>query len=190
MEEIWKGIKNYEGLYQVSNKGNIKSLARIDYHNHHIKERILKPVANNNGYVIVCLYKDGKGKRFTVHRIVAMSFLENSNNYTEINHKDEDKTNNCVENLEWCTHKQNINYGTRNERACKKHSEKTKQKMSVAHSKPVLQIDPVTNKIIKEWKSAKEVFEKLGFYQNAISSCCLGKHKTCGGFIWKFKNEC
>lgn len=98
--EIWKDIKGYEGLYQVSNLGNIKSLFRY--------KKILKPTKNTLGYLKVSLYKDKKIKVMSVHRLVAEAFLENTNNFTDINHKDGNKTNNKVENLEWCTRQQNI----------------------------------------------------------------------------------
>ena len=114
-------------------------------------------------------------KTFRVHRLVAETFIPNPNNYPEINHKDEDKTNNCVENIEYCTHEYNSNYGSRTERAAQ------------ACSKPVLQIDKTTNEVIAEWQSTHEVERKLGFNNSAISKCCTGKRKTCGGFRWSYK---
>ena len=91
VKEIWRDVKNYEGLYCVSNKGKIKSLARIDYSNHLRKERILKPGTDCDGYLLVALYKKGKRKTFKVHRLVAENFLENPHNYPQCNHIDEDK---------------------------------------------------------------------------------------------------
>lgn len=105
MKEIFKAIEGYEGLYEVSNLGNIKSLR---------KNIILKPQKSNVGYLFVCLCKDGIQKNFTIHRLVAKAFLPNPNNFPEINHKDEIKTNNNVGNLEWCDHKYNLNYGNYN----------------------------------------------------------------------------
>ena len=98
--EIWKDIPNYEGLYQVSNLGNIKSLFRY--------KKILKPIKNTLGYLKVSLYKNKKIKVFSIHRLVAETFIPNPNNLPEINHKDGNKGNNNVENLEWCTRQQNI----------------------------------------------------------------------------------
>lgn len=120
MCEIWMNIKNYEGIYQVSNKGNVKSLPKKLPHTsggfRMTKERILKYTLDKDGYCMVCLTNNYAKKYIRIHRLVAEAFLPNPNGYTEINHKDEDKTNNCVENLEWCDRKYNCNYGTRNQR--------------------------------------------------------------------------
>ena len=118
-EEIWKDIEGYEGLYQVSNFGRIKSLPR--YHktksSYCSKERILKTIHNDRGYEMVGLSKNWKKKKIFVHRLVAETFIENPNNYKQVNHINEmEKDNNTVENLEWCNCKYNCNYGTRNER--------------------------------------------------------------------------
>lgn len=115
MEEVWKDVKGYEGYYQVSNLGNIKSLERIIENSgtrtgyYKIKERILKPRENKNrnGYYELSLRKDGKEKRFKVHRLVACAFIENPYNKPEVNHIDGNKSNNCVSNLEWTTSKEN-----------------------------------------------------------------------------------
>lgn len=181
-KEEWRDIEGYEGLYQVSNLGRIKSLERIDNYNRLVKEQILKPIANR-GYLRVCLYKDGKQKKISVHRIVAENFLENPHNYPQVNHKDENKSNNCVENLEWCTAKYNSNYGTKNERVA---ASNTNGKCS----KPLLQIDKNTNEVIAEFPSTMEVKRQLGFCRVAVSECCTGKLKSAYGFKWKFKNEC
>ena len=109
--ELWKDIKGYEGIYQISNLGKVYSLK---------SKKFLKSQFNNKGYVTIDLYKGGKGKRFFVHRLVAQAFLSNPNNYKEINHKDEDKTNNSAYNLEFCDHKYNSSYGTKCERTAEK----------------------------------------------------------------------
>ena len=108
MQEIWKDITGYEGLYQVSNFGRIRSLDRVSTSGRHLKGKIMKPVANP--YMRIALCKDGNKISFIVHRLVAEAFIPNPNNYTCINHKDEDKTNNNVDNLEWCTYKYNNIY--------------------------------------------------------------------------------
>lgn len=123
--EIWKDIKGYEGLYQVSNMGRIKSLGN----NKTRKEKILSLKPSNDGYIRVYLCKNGKQKPFSVHRLVAQAFLPNPDNLPEVNHIDENKENNHVKNLEWCDRKYNMNYGSRNERASisrkgKKHKRK------------------------------------------------------------------
>ena len=108
-EECWKDIEGYEGFYQVSNLGNIRS-------KYSGKWKLMKATKNNHSRMVVGLYKNGKAKLFLVHRLVAQSFIPNPNRLPEINHKDENPLNNCVENLEWCTPKYNVNYGTRNKR--------------------------------------------------------------------------
>ena len=162
MEEIWKDKKDYEGHYQVSNCGRVKSIKFG-------KERILKPVPNSFGYLFVNLCKDGKVKAFTVHRLVAEAFIDNPNNYKEVNHKDENKTNNIVTNLEWCDRKYNCNYGTRTEKC----------------SKPVLQYT-LDGEFVREWESTAEC-GRNGFNQGAVNACCLGKLKKYKNFMWKYK---
>ena len=105
--EIWKDIPGYEGLYKVSNLGRIKSLGNGKTR----KENILRLTKDKYGYLYITLSENGKLKKFKVHRLVAMAFIPNPNNYTQINHKDENRSNNRVENLEWCTQKYNNNYG-------------------------------------------------------------------------------
>ena len=118
-EEIWRPIVGYEGLYEVSSYGRVRSLDRYvkgkSYRLH--KGKVLSPGKNSRGYLSAVLSYNGKHKAITVHRLVAEAFLPNPDNLPEVNHKDEDKTNNRVENLEWCNHKYNMNYGTRNIRA-------------------------------------------------------------------------
>jgi hypothetical protein len=124
MEEQWKDIKGYEGLYEVSNLGNVRSLDRVIKSKHNgtmlRKGQILTPFyEEKKGYYQVSLSKDGKNKKHRVHRLVASAFLDNPHSYTDVNHKDEVKTNNNVDNLEWCTRKYNNNYGTKPERTRK-----------------------------------------------------------------------
>lgn len=115
MIEEWRDIEGYEGFYQVSNLGRVKSLARVvmrsDGKPNPVNEKILK-YGMNRDYCAVVLCKDRKKKMYKVHRLVAMAFLSNPHNLPEVNHKDENKKNNCVDNLEWCTSKYNTNYGT------------------------------------------------------------------------------
>lgn len=130
MDEVWKDIEGYEGLYQVSNTGQVKSLN----YNQTGEIKVLKQ-GNAKGYKRVGLFKNGKTKQYSVHRLVALAFISNPDDLPMVNHKDEDKTNNNVNNLEWCTHEYNMSYGTRNERISKKHkgkhrSEETKKKIS------------------------------------------------------------
>ncbi len=109
MEE-WKSIPGYEGLYEVSSYGRVKSLERCDRFNHKIVSKLLKPGKDKNGYFMVCLYKNKTHKFYLIHRLVAQSFIPNPDDLPQVNHKDEDKTNNRVDNLEWCTQQYNLNY--------------------------------------------------------------------------------
>ena len=186
MEEIWKDKKNYEGLYQVSNLGRAKSLDRyIKGKGHSLqlkKGRILKPMKDNNGYLKVRLCNGEKSKTFNLHRLVAEAFIDNPDNLPYVNHKDENKTNNVVTNLEWCDRSYNNNYGTRNKRISEK---MTNGKLS----KPVLQYDLEGN-LIREWASACEC-GRNGFDTGAVNACCnnkykFEKYKNC---FWKFKND-
>lgn len=167
MEEIWKDIEGYEN-YQVSNMGRIKSLN----YNHTGEEKILKSY-KMKGYLVICLFKHGKSKWSTVHRLVAQAFIDNPNNLSQINHKNEIKDDNRVENLEWCDRKYNINYGTCIQRR------KEKQ------SKIVYQYT-LKGKLVREWPSTMEVERELGYLQSNISKCCLGKYKTAYGYIWRY----
>jgi hypothetical protein len=173
--ETWKWIDGYEDLYKVSDCGTVK---RMNYHRIG-KERVLKGMKDKKGYLQVGLWKNGVQKRFTIHRLVAQAFLPNPNNLPQVNHKDEVKTNNHLENLEWCTPKYNSNYGTRNEKIRKK------QLNDLSKSKPVKQYT-LDGKILKEWSSASEVQRQTGFNNTHISACCNGKRKSAYHFKWSF----
>lgn len=173
--EQWKDIKGFEGLYQVSNEGRVKSLGNDKSR----KEKILKGRNNGKGYLVVCLWKDGKRVWKLIHRLVAETFLPNPNNYKEVNHKDECKTNNSVDNLEWCDRSYNINYGTRNQKVAEK------QINDPTKSKRVDQIDAVTGEVIRQWTSAREC-GRNGFDQGTVSACARGLYKQYKGYIWKY----
>lgn len=175
MEE-WRDIKGYEGLYQVSSEGRVKSL---DY-NRMGRTQVLKPQIHRRGYLYVYLHQDGKAKKFYIHRLVAQAFLANAENLTEVNHRDEDKTNNAVSNLEWCTAKDNSNHGTRNARMA---AALTNGKLS----KPVQQLTK-DGVLVAVWPSSMEAWRQTGINQSHISQCCNGhpQHRTAGGFIWRY----
>lgn len=158
--ELWRDIKGYCGLYEVSNFGRIYGIK---------SQKIVHPYLNNRGYLKVDLYKDGKCKKVFVHRIVAETFLPNPNKYPQVNHKDEDKTNNNMFNLEFCDCKYNIGYGTGHDRA----AEKSK--------KAVFCIE-----LNKSFKSITEASEATGICIQSISMCCRGNYKTAGRMHWRF----
>ena len=167
MTETWKSIAGYEGLYEVSDLGRVKSLK-------YGKERILKPGGDTHGYLQVILCKDGHVKKFTVHRLVATAFISNPHNLETINHKDEDKTNNLVSNLEWMSLKDNINYGTHNKRVAE------------SLSKQVQMFDKSTGELLATFPSTMEAEKVTGIDHSSISKCCLGKRSSAGGYIWVF----
>jgi len=181
-EEEWRDIKGYEGLYQVSNIGRVKSLERTvprkNGRRQTIRERILKPSTDRDGYLrVVLCNSNGNRKTFKVHRLACEAFHENPEDKPCVNHIDEKKTNNTVSNLEWCTVKENINHGTHNERVSKA--------VAKALSKPVGQYTR-DGELIKVWQSAREVERQLGFDPSSISKVALGKQKTAYGYVWKY----
>ena len=189
-KEVWKDIKNYEGHYQVSNYGRIKSVDKLVNsglkNNKKVlkKGKILKQLKRSNGYLAVGLCNGETQKSKSVHRLVAEAFIPNLNNYKNINHKDENKENNNVSNLEWCDNLYNNTYGTRLDRIAKKLINNPKI------SKKVNQYDKQGN-FIKQWSSTMEVQRKTGISNTHISACCLNKknYKTAEGYVWKYVEE-
>lgn len=186
--EVWKDIKCYEGLYQVSNKGNIR---RIKFVNRMVtKEKItyLKLNKNTGGYLSVVLYKNGTHKRYLVHRLVAQAFIENIENKIEVNHIDGNKLNNHVSNLEWVTRSENMKHSY--SMGLEKPPMKGRFGKLNSISKPILQYD-LNNNFIRRFES---VGEGARFLRNksadrSISKCCNGLRKTAYGYIWRFENE-
>ena len=182
MDEIWKDIyyydfiKNewidYRGFYQVSDKGNVKSLFNMKAKNQYKDERIIKPIIRGN-YLRVGLCKNGKKRNFSVHKLVASVFIPNPCNKSQINHIDENTLNNELSNLEWVTMSENINHGSRNERVSKK--------LSI----PVIGINVKDGSIIK-FECIKKAY---GFNSSHISKCCKGKRKTHNGYKWYYESD-
>lgn len=164
MSEIWKPIKDFD-CYFVSSLGNVKSTKPW----HGTSERILKAGITKRGYCLVVLQKNGKQYYRSVHRLVADAFIPNPYNLEQVNHINEVKTDNRVENLEWCDAEYNMNYGTRTARQIRK------------RSKPVLCVE--TN---ITYQSSADAARKLSLNQGNIHNCCSGRNKTCGGFHWRF----
>lgn len=185
MEE-WRDIEGFEGIYQVSNIGRVKSLGRViirkDGIPQTIKEKILNFNIDKDGYLLVNLSLDGVIYKRKTHRLVAQAFIPNPENLPIINHKDECKTNNCVENLEWCTCKYNLNYGTNPARI----SERVRNNSYL--SKKVAQMT-LDGEIIRIFPSNHEVERVLGLKHENVSACALGKTKTCGGFKWQYTKD-
>lgn len=183
MEEIWKDIKGYEGLYQVSNLGRVKSLehwSNSDNYKKMYTGKILTGIlVKTNGYLKVTLSKNGKTNQLQIHRLVAEAFIPNVNNYPVVNHKDENKLNNCINNLEWCTYKHNNNYGNR--------SEKYSKTRKMNKTKNVYQYDLEGN-LINIFKNIKEAKKNLNIFNDSISRCCRKIQKTAGGFKWEYRN--
>ena len=178
MVEIYKDIVGYEGLYKVSNFGNVMSFWSK-------KPKLLKPQKENSGYLHIVLINNTKSRKtFLLHRLVAQAFLPNPNNLPQVNHKDENKTNNRVSNLEFCTHKFNINYGTAQERRAKKIAKILINRKD--ESKPVLQYDK-NGFFLKEYASIKDAERHTGINNANICDVCGGKRKTAGGYIWRYK---
>lgn len=186
MKEIWKDIKGYEGYYQVSNTGKIKSLKRKVYAGRERMrwqyERILSEnKTNGNGYKIVTLNKDGKGQNKYVHRLVAETFLKNKNNYKYINHKDENKSNNSVDNLEFCTAQYNSTYNNL-------HIKNGLKNRNNKYSKKILQLND-NDEIINILPSISEASRQLKVSQQAISDCLRGIQLHSAGYKWKYADN-
>lgn len=179
-EEIWKPVKGYEGKYEVSNLGRIKSLDRIIHCKNGVDRNVLgelKKQQKRNGYLFTTLYKNGESKFIYIHRMVADAFLDNPYEYPCINHKDEVKTNNRADNLEWCSYSYNSTYGHARDR------------VEEAHRKTVIQMDLEENEI-KRYSSLKEAAKAMSInYKSAhanISGVCHGRHEIAYGFKWKY----
>ncbi len=179
--EEWKPVVGYEGLYEVSNYGRVKSLNRIITQKNGIQREVPEKILTQSdagGYLQVCLSKEGKSRSYGVHVLVGRAFVEgyDPNKAYEINHKDENKKNNRWDNLEWCDREYNLNYGT------------YKERMALAVSKPVCQIDKKTGVIIAIYPGQKFAEEATGINYSNISACCRGVSRSAGGYYWKFSN--
>lgn len=182
MEERWKPIKGYEGFYEISSLCRIRSLSRkvksksIGFAV--TKERILEPWMNRSvGYYMVTLYKYGKNRKLLVHRLFAEAFIPNPENKPCIDHINGIRSDNRVENLRWCTHKENTTFPLATERRIRSMNFKAKR---------VAQIELSTGKIIKVCFSAGEVERQTGYKRSLISACCRGESLTSHGYKWKY----
>lgn len=176
--EVWKDIKGYEGYYQISNLGNVKSCNRqIKRLNHlkNLKEKLKKSTLDKGtGYYCVVLSKNNKRNKCYIHRLVAEAFIPNPDNLPFVNHKDETRTNNRIENLEWCTPLYNNTYGT------------LLKRLKNLKGKIIYQYD-LEGHFIKKWESSMEISRTLKLSQSNIIKCCKGKRNKVGGFIWRYE---
>ena len=188
MEEIWRDIEGYEGLYQVSNLGNVLSMN----YRHLGYMKNLTPKVNNGGRLWVELMKDGVRRQFLIHRLVATAFIPNENNLPQINHKDENPKNNRVDNLEWCTHRYNMEYTMRRHpdrypgfngivprrpERCRKNGKRT--------AFPVNQLTKA-GELVRQWPNSVSVKLEMGWSDWSVSECCRGNRKTAYGFKWQY----
>lgn len=183
MKEVWKDVFEFDGEYQASNTGKIKSLKWG-------KERILKTNYDTRGYPQIQLYKNGKWKNFKVHKLVALLFLPNPDNKPQVNHKFGDKTQNIVDldnlygdttTLEWATNSENM------EHAYKTGLHKRSRGKNNPHVKAILQYDKQGN-LIKIWDCMKDIERELHIQSSNICKCCKQKLPTAGGYIWRYKD--
>lgn len=179
MKEIWKDIEGYEGLYQVSNCGKVKSL---NYRNCGYSKDLV-PKRNNSGYLWVELFKNGKRAPMLIHRLVANAFIPNPDKLPQVNHKDENPENNCIDNLEWCTSYYNVQY------TFKRHPEKFGKKQGAygpyKHKNSVVQMTKL-GETVKSWLNAATIERETLWKASSIISCCEGKRKSAYGFIWQY----
>lgn len=187
-DELWKPVNGYENLYLISNKGRLKSCNRTmirkdrwgNETKYQMKSKVIKIQKNNKGYNVVNLYKKGKGEKKLIHRLVASAFIPNLNNLPEVNHKDENKQNNIVDNLEWCERNYNNNYGKQSKIGRRLSSEKRMKKVN--------QYD-LNGNLIKNYKGVRIAEEETGVHNSNIIKCCNNKVKSAGGYVWKYQKE-
>lgn len=179
-KETWKPVVGYEGLYEVSDLGRVKKVARTitqaDGTVKKIDERILKQ-SESNGYLNVGLYRNGVSNPNWVHRLVAQAFIPNPNKLSDVSHLNEQRDDNRLTNLEWSSHRDNLNYGRRNER------------ISESISKPILQFDLETGLIIATYPSASIASKETGILISSLSRVARGKGKTAGGYGWRYQSD-
>lgn len=190
LNEEFRDINGYEGLYQVSNYGRVKSLQKYNaiskkYYN---REKILKNLPHKGGYLKVGLNKDGKKKCHLIQQIVGKTFIPNPNNLLEINHKDTNKYNNMFFNLEWCTRSENMKHAFENGKC---NSQLSHLKKVIQNNKKAILQYTLNNEFIKKWDSSAQIEKELGYLHGNISKCCLNKKHclTAYGYKWKYEKE-
>lgn len=188
---IWVPIEGYEGLYEVSDGGDVRSLDRISSNGHTLSGVFLKQHDNAYGYMIVRLTKNGKAKTYSVHRLVAQAFVPNPLGLSFVNHRDEDKTNNCASNLEWCTRSYNNSYGTRPAKISKANRENALngRLTGLVPCVPILQFT-LDGKFVARYSSIREAARHLGKNRGSqISLAASGHNKTAYGYRWFYESD-
>lgn len=189
---IWKDIFGFEGLYKISDCGQVKSLSYYGGK----RQKILKLRPDKNGYLIVGLWKNRKRYTMKVHRIVAQTFIPNPDNFPQVNHKDGNPANNHVDNLEWCTAKYNCNYGEHSIKAAKaqlgkKHTMEHIMKIreNSPNRKPVVMVEKESMKVLAEFPSSCEAARQINGTATNITQACKKPHRTYRGYYWRYKSE-
>ena len=177
-KEVWKDIPGYEGLYQVSDYGRVISLS----YNKTGRKSLRTLRLDKAGYIVVTLHKSGVSRTMKVHRLVAIAFIPNPLHLPQVNHRDENKANNHVDNLEWCTSSYNNSYGNRPRKVLDAYK---KRNRSIAE-RPVIMIDN-DGTIIAEYHSISEAARNVGVRRESLRDAVLGRSKTCIGYFWKYK---
>lgn len=179
--EVWKDIGGYEGIYQVSSLGNVRSLNRVDIisdeRKFNRKGIMLKFKLCRKGYHRVQLYKNHKGKHCNVHRLVAIEFIPNLNNLAQVNHINGDKSDNSVNNLEWITNEDNMKHGIEN------------NLMNFGHRATKVNQFSMDGEFIKSYPSMSQAHRDTGISNGGISMCAKGEYTHSGGFIWRYAND-
>ena len=194
MEEIWKDVVGYEGLYQVSNFGNVKSVDRVIMRSstpQPIKGRIVHQGIQNTGYKIVTLWNKKERKVFLVHRLVADAFIPKTDLFrNNVDHINGIRVDNRVENLRWCTQKENTNFPIARSKYLKANQKRINniRKFHANHSLKLAQLK-IDGTIIKIWDNVKEASSNLKISANNIYNSCIGKRNTCGGYMWKYVKD-
>lgn len=176
MNEIWKDIEGYEGLYKISSFGRIYSVERTDKYGRKFGGSIRKPQKTNSGYYIIALCKNSIQRPFLLHRLVAKHFLPNPDNLPVVNHKDRNTANNSVNNLEWCTQSYNVLY------------EDAAKRAAIPRYKAITQYT-VDGVFVKHWPSITEAAQYFNKSTSKFVACCKGKRKTAYGFIWRYASD-
>ena len=174
--EIWKDVKGFENLYQISNYGRLKSIGKNNHSKNNNKTIIRKTFPNRKGYLSCIIYNNNKKHNMRIHRLVAKTFIENPLNKEQVNHIDGNKQNNCVNNLEWCTNSENQLH------AYKNGLEKPRFKRKVS------QYD-LNGNYINTYEYIRTAGRKLNIDESSISSVCRGNRKTAGGYIWRYADD-